>query len=41
MNQDEKIMVTLPSAREATDDWIKRVLIAGSNLIRINCAHES
>lgn len=34
------IMVTAPSAREASRDWLVKVLRAGMNVLRINCAHE-
>jgi len=35
----EYIMVTAPPLIEWKDDWSKRILMAGANLIRINCAH--
>jgi pyruvate kinase len=34
------IMVTAPGANEADTAWMVRVLGAGMNLLRINCAHE-
>ena len=34
-------MVTAPSAEEADDAWMVRLLEAGMNVLRINCAHES
>lgn len=35
------IMVTAPSAKEADRDWMVKLLHAGMNVLRINCAHES
>lgn len=35
------IMVTAPSADLVTEKWVQKILLAGSNLIRINCAHEN
>jgi pyruvate kinase len=35
------VMVTAPSAEEADYDWMVRLLEAGMNVLRINCAHES
>jgi len=35
------IMVTAPSAEEADQDWLVRLLEAGMNVLRINCAHET
>ena len=35
------VMVTAPSAQEADHDWMVRLLEAGMNVLRINCAHES
>lgn len=34
------IMVTAPSAVEATSAWMAKMLTAGMNVLRINCAHE-
>ncbi len=34
------IMVTAPPAAEATSAWMARMLTAGMNVLRINCAHE-
>jgi len=34
-------MVTAPSAEEADRDWMERLLEAGMNVLRINCAHET
>jgi pyruvate kinase len=34
------IMVTAPSAREADRAWMARMIRAGMNVLRINCAHE-
>lgn len=34
------IMVTAPSAKEAERSWMVRMLKAGMNVLRINCAHE-
>lgn len=34
------IMVTAPSASEVDDAWMERVLHAGTNVLRINAAHE-
>ena len=34
-------MVTAPSAQEADRDWMVRLLEAGMNVLRINCAHET
>jgi pyruvate kinase len=34
------IMVTAPSAHEADRAWMVRMLRAGMNVLRINCAHE-
>lgn len=34
------IMVTAPSAQEADREWMIRLLRAGMNVLRINCAHE-
>lgn len=34
------IMVTAPSAREADAAWMAKLLRAGMNVLRINCAHE-
>ena len=34
-------MVTAPSAEEADYDWMVRLLEAGMNVLRINCAHET
>ena len=34
------IMVTAPSAKEADRAWMVRMLGAGMNVLRINCAHE-
>jgi pyruvate kinase len=34
------IMVTAPSAAEADRSWMVRMLTAGMNMLRINCAHE-
>src|SRR6478609_1760305 len=35
------IMVTAPSAEEADREWLARLLEAGMNVLRINCAHET
>jgi len=35
------VMVTAPSAQEADSDWMARLLEAGMNVLRINCAHET
>ena len=35
------IMVTAPSAKEADQAWMVKLLGAGMNVLRINCAHES
>jgi pyruvate kinase len=35
------VMVTAPSAREADRPWMVKMLRAGMNVLRINCAHES
>lgn len=35
------VMVTAPSASEATRDWADAVIRAGADLIRINAAHET
>jgi pyruvate kinase len=34
------IMVTAPLAREANRSWMVRMLRAGMNVLRVNCAHE-
>lgn len=34
------VMVTAPSAAEATRAWMVKLLRAGMNVLRINCAHE-
>lgn len=34
------VMVTAPSADEADSDWMARLLDAGMNVLRINCAHD-
>ena len=34
------VMVTAPSAAEADRAWLERMLHAGMNVLRINCAHE-
>ena len=34
------IMVTAPSAKEANRAWMVKMLRAGTNVVRINCAHE-
>jgi pyruvate kinase len=34
------IMVTAPSAKEADRAWMAKMLLAGMNVLRINCAHE-
>ncbi len=34
------VMVTAPSAAEADRAWLERMLRAGMNVLRINCAHE-
>lgn len=36
-----QIMVTAPSATEADEAWMTRMLRAGMNVLRVNCAHES
>jgi pyruvate kinase len=35
------IMVTAPSAKEADRSWVAKLLRAGMNVLRVNCAHES
>ncbi len=35
------IMVTAPSASEADAEWMRRMLLAGMNVLRINSSHES
>jgi len=35
------IMVTAPEAADATSEWADEILAAGTDLLRINCAHES
>jgi pyruvate kinase len=35
------VMVTAPSAEEADRGWMVRLLDAGMNVLRINCAHET
>lgn len=35
------IMVTAPPAAEADTDWVEKLLNAGMNVLRINCAHET
>ncbi|HYP99304.1 MAG TPA: pyruvate kinase [Polyangiaceae bacterium] len=35
------VMVTAPSAEEADREWMVRLLEAGMNVLRINCAHET
>lgn len=35
------IMVTAPSAKEADRAWMAKMLRAGMNVLRINCAHET
>jgi pyruvate kinase len=39
-NRHIYIMVTAPSAQEATREWMLRMLRAGMNVLRINSAHE-
>ena len=34
-------MVTAPSAKEANREWMVKLLTAGMNVLRINCAHET
>lgn len=34
------VMVTAPSARECDRAWMERMLSAGMNVLRVNCAHE-
>lgn len=34
------VMVTAPGAEEADAAWLGRMLLAGMNVLRINCAHE-
>jgi pyruvate kinase len=34
------VMVTAPSAKEADTSWMAKMLAAGMNVLRINCAHE-
>src|SRR4029077_4954565 len=34
------IMVTAPGAKEADQAWMVKLLGAGMNVLRINCAHE-
>ncbi len=34
------VMVTVPSAKEADRAWMVKMLAAGANVLRINCAHE-
>ncbi len=35
------IMVTAPPAAEADSEWMEKLLNAGMNVLRINCAHET
>ncbi|HYP78126.1 MAG TPA: pyruvate kinase [Polyangiaceae bacterium] len=35
------VMVTAPSAREVDREWMARLLEAGMNVLRVNCAHET
>lgn len=35
------VMVTAPSAEQADREWMVRLLEAGMNVLRINCAHET
>lgn len=35
------IMVTAPSMPDFNDSWVRNILKAGANLIRINCAHDN
>ena len=35
------VMVTAPSAKEADRGWMRKMLTAGMNVLRINCAHEA
>lgn len=35
------VMVTAPSAEEADREWMARLLEAGMNVLRVNCAHET
>ena len=35
------IMVTAPSAKEADRPWMVKMLRAGMNVLRVNCAHET
>jgi len=35
------VMVTAPSAEEADREWMVRLLDAGMNVLRVNCAHET
>lgn len=35
------VMVTAPSAEESDREWMVRLLEAGMNVLRINCAHET
>ena len=34
------MMVTAPSAKEGDRAWMVRMLGAGMNVLRVNCAHE-
>jgi pyruvate kinase len=34
------VMVTAPSADEADQAWMSRMLLVGMNVLRVNCAHE-
>jgi len=35
------VMVTAPSAEQADREWMVRLLEAGMNVLRVNCAHET
>jgi pyruvate kinase len=37
----EYIMVTVPEIKLVTEEWIQALLVAGTNLFRVNCAHET
>jgi pyruvate kinase len=40
-HRHEYIMVTVPDENLVTGEWIESLLSAGTNVFRVNCAHES
>lgn len=40
-NRHVYVMVTAPDSTEVSAAWVRQLLLAGTNLIRINCAHEN